>query len=87
MLTGRAGAAAATAGLELATVLLVDVFEVAAPEVLGAGADELATVTVFPEFAFATEVFLPEFSAPFVSEDFVLLERTGTVFSDEPAAS
>lgn len=87
LLTGRAGAAVATAGLELATVLLEDVFEIAAPEVLGADADELESVTVFPEFAFATEVLLPEFSALFDSEDFVLLERTGTVFSDAPAPS
>jgi|HubBroStandDraft_6_1064221.scaffolds.fasta_scaffold03673_4 hypothetical protein len=79
--TGRAGAAAATADLELATVF--DVFEVADPEALGAVADELETVTVFPEFALATEFLLLELSALFDSEDFVLLERTVTVFADD----
>jgi hypothetical protein len=73
--------------LELATVLLEDAFEVAVPEVLGAGVDELETATVLPEFVFATEVLLPVLSALFVSEDFVLLERAGTVFTDELAAS
>jgi hypothetical protein len=71
--------------LELATVLLEDVFEVAVPEPLGAVADE--TVTVFPELAFVTEFLLPELSALLESEDFVLLERTGTTFADEPVPS
>lgn len=48
--------------------------------------DELETATVLPEFVFATEVLLPLLSALFVSEDFVLLERTGTAFTDEPVA-
>jgi hypothetical protein len=77
----------ATAGLELATALLEVVFEVATPEVLGVGADELETVTVFPECAFATKVLLSVLSALFESEDFVLLERTGTDFADEPVPS
>jgi hypothetical protein len=87
LLTGRAGAAVATAGLELAAALLEDVFEVAALEVLGVGKDELETVTVFSEFPFATEVFLSLLSALFESEDFGLLERTDTDFADEPVPS
>jgi hypothetical protein len=84
LLTGRVGAAAVAAGLELATFLLEDVFEIAVPEALGAVAEELETATVFPEFAFAPEFLLPELSTPFESEDFVLLERTGAVFAGEP---
>jgi hypothetical protein len=83
LLTGRAGATAATDGLELATVLLEDVFEVAVPAALGAGADEFETVTVFPELALAAEFLLSELSALFDLEDFVLLERTVTVFADD----
>jgi hypothetical protein len=86
LLTGRAGAAAGAgaAGLELATVLLEDVFEVAVPEVLDAVADEFDTATVLPEFVFATEFLEAALSALFESEDFPLLERTGKVFAGEP---